>query len=134
MAQFPPRVFCLVFHGEGFELAVEDAPPEPHGFYTTRWVRADNQSDAEAAARVEVNRELRARDITFLANAWIRLDEARVEPLHRAFLHWLGFRRRFGFAFFQLSDDGTQGGALHAYVLERTPTGRRWRRLPDEGG
>jgi hypothetical protein len=131
VAEFPPRVYCLVFHGEGFEIAADEAPPEPYGFYTTRWVRADNQRDAEAAGLVDVNRELRAKEIACLPDAWIRLDEVRIEPFHRAFLHWLGFRRRFGFAFFALRDDGTQDGPLRTYVMERDGDQRRWRQMPD---
>lgn len=112
-------------------MAVNDAAPEPYGFYTTRWVRADDEHEAERIALIEINRELQAKDIAFLPGASIELEETRIEPFHRSLLHWLGHRRRFGFAFFALNDDGTGEGPLRSYVADDEAGKRRWREVAD---
>jgi len=44
------KKFRVLLHGENFLFTTEDGRPQVHGFYTTRWVEAENAEAAELAA------------------------------------------------------------------------------------
>ena len=91
-------VFAVILRGENFEIPL-DGVPERMGFYTTRFVRASSEADAEnrAVELVRGNAELRkAISRTSVYTPMIYLESLERRPW------WHIFKKQQGFTFWNM--------------------------------
>ena len=93
-------VFALLLRGENFLIRM-DGVPERLGFYTTRYVRARNEEEAETRAvqMVRQAKSLRGNIRTASLTPMIYLEEIERRPW------WHRFKTQPGFAFWDMDKE-----------------------------
>ena len=89
-------LYSVLLNGEGFTLPIDDSNDPAIGFYTTRYVAAENIRDAEKVARERVLKEWERRGFYELCDKEPVLSTEEVIILDG----WFIFRSATGFAFY----------------------------------
>lgn len=97
----PMPVFALLLRGENFLIRMEEGVPERMGFYTTRYVRARNEEEAETRAvqMVRQAKSLRANIRTASLTPMIYVEIIERRPW------WHRFKMQPGFAFWNMDKE-----------------------------
>lgn len=92
--------FAVMLRGENFEMEMEGAVKRL-GFFTTRFVRARNEGDAERLA-VKMVRDHERLQAALHRNGYtsmIYLESIELKPW------WYSFKKRHGFAFWDMDKE-----------------------------
>ena len=93
------QLYRVLIHGSGFSLALLDGGEPIVGFFTTRFVAAENIRDAETKARSSVLTEWKRRGFEASAGSAPILELEDLEVVHSRFR----LRSAAGFTFFAAS-------------------------------